>query len=177
MRASFHEFISCCNQSDPDRPAQLIRHGTPLDAGQSIVQLMGDLADLTVVDIGNVALVSAVRRPGEMTAAVPVPNTSSSFPSLEACITSAIGRRSSDTGTPQCLRRSMQLIRVTPGRPVPIQGAGVDRAANLEEAVHRSHFLPHIYAPHRPATVSAHSQAHAPLPARSGWPHRCRRTW
>ena len=39
-------------------PAQLIRQLAPLDAGQGVVQLVGNFADLTVVDVSNIALVA-----------------------------------------------------------------------------------------------------------------------
>ena len=39
-------------------PAQLIRQLAPLDAGQGVVQLVGNFAHLTVVDMSNIALVA-----------------------------------------------------------------------------------------------------------------------
>ena len=39
-------------------PAQLIRQLAPLDAGQGVVQLVGNFTDLTIVDVSNIALVA-----------------------------------------------------------------------------------------------------------------------
>ena len=39
-------------------PAHVVRELAPLDAGDGIIQLVGDRADLAVVDVGNVALIA-----------------------------------------------------------------------------------------------------------------------
>ena len=70
-------------------PAERIGLLAPLDAGEGVVELLGQRADLAVGDVGD--LVHPLQfLDRETTAAVPVPKTSSSLPSSAAFMMSAM---------------------------------------------------------------------------------------
>lgn len=86
-------FLRLFHRNDP---ALGVGQLAPLDAGQRVIQLLGQLADVAAADVGNLALPIQLLD-GETTAAVPVPKTSSSLPSSAAFMMSAMATRSSCT--------------------------------------------------------------------------------
>src|SRR5215470_12862960 len=99
-----------------DGPRVRIGHLGVLDAHDGVVELLGQRADGTAVDDHAAGFV------GELTAAVPVPKTSSSVPASWAASTSSMEICRSLTWAPQSLSSVSTESRVTPGRMVPPSG-------------------------------------------------------
>ena len=127
-------------KSELDHPAEGIGPGTPLDAGEGVIQALGQGADLAAVD-HHVLVLPAHLADGEMTAAVPVPQASFSVPSAPASKSSWAVISRSSTFSPQDFSSSRQDLRVMPGRTEPVSSGGEHGIAHLEHDVHGAHFL------------------------------------
>ena len=133
-------FVISERSVDLYRPAQLVRQRAPLDAGQGVVQLVGDLADLAAIDVRDFVFIAQLTDRGDNRRGA---GAEYLFQLAVACGLHDVCDRQALFGHRDApVLQKIDAAHTGDARQNRAHaGRGVDRAVDLEEAVHRADFL------------------------------------